>query len=355
MHAYGHGWACQLVYNPCMCIGLGLSDGEGTECLWSRFVHLIGVERSSLLKCSIKDQGTAAQDILNRCELPTLERGHDQLMDKVEVLYASLNIHDQFPELEGINLDFVRLLLMAHDLKMNICEWAITSFFKWDKLGRAVGSTQQALGTKLHQQTCKAITKCQPALLTAIQKFNAYCEHLEVLYDPSWGIPLPSPLSTKLAELCSDHSLIEDVWITPSNGEVPQWLEDADARDSICALLNIEADNLCHFFGEELAALKLALRTPGFTLSGGSQMPNLNWLSTTFLEVPDPEGDLNDVEFSESHNLPVVELEHAALADILEGDVGGEEDRDFNSMDHVTDTCPVIVWEALEVHQALLY
>jgi hypothetical protein len=47
MHAYGHEWACQLEYNPRICIGLGLSDGEGTERLWSRFVRLIGVERSS--------------------------------------------------------------------------------------------------------------------------------------------------------------------------------------------------------------------------------------------------------------------------------------------------------------------
>ncbi|KAG1901766.1 uncharacterized protein F5891DRAFT_1187233 [Suillus fuscotomentosus] len=35
MHAYGHEWGCQLVYNPHMCRGLGLSDGEGTEWLWS--------------------------------------------------------------------------------------------------------------------------------------------------------------------------------------------------------------------------------------------------------------------------------------------------------------------------------
>jgi hypothetical protein len=47
MHAYGHEWACQLVYNPRICVGLGLSDGEGTERLWSRLVRLIGVERTS--------------------------------------------------------------------------------------------------------------------------------------------------------------------------------------------------------------------------------------------------------------------------------------------------------------------
>ena len=31
MHAYGHEWACQLIYNPQIIPGLGLSDGEGTK------------------------------------------------------------------------------------------------------------------------------------------------------------------------------------------------------------------------------------------------------------------------------------------------------------------------------------
>ena len=47
MHAYGHEWACQLVYNPQLIQGLGLSDGEGTERLWSRFIQLIGIQRAS--------------------------------------------------------------------------------------------------------------------------------------------------------------------------------------------------------------------------------------------------------------------------------------------------------------------
>ena len=47
MHAYGHEWACQLVYNPRLVEGLGLSDGEGTEQLWSRLIKLIGIERAS--------------------------------------------------------------------------------------------------------------------------------------------------------------------------------------------------------------------------------------------------------------------------------------------------------------------
>lgn len=52
MHAYGHQWACQLVYNPRLQEGMGLTDGEGTERLWSRMRRLIGVERNSAV-CEI--------------------------------------------------------------------------------------------------------------------------------------------------------------------------------------------------------------------------------------------------------------------------------------------------------------
>lgn len=47
MHAYGHRWACQIVYNPRIRVGLGLTDGEGVERLWSRLRKLIGITRSS--------------------------------------------------------------------------------------------------------------------------------------------------------------------------------------------------------------------------------------------------------------------------------------------------------------------
>ncbi|KAK1222720.1 hypothetical protein PQX77_014425 [Marasmius sp. AFHP31] len=47
MHAYGHQWSCQLHYNPRLREGLGITDGEGTERLWSRLRKLIGLERRS--------------------------------------------------------------------------------------------------------------------------------------------------------------------------------------------------------------------------------------------------------------------------------------------------------------------
>ncbi|KAG1770194.1 hypothetical protein EDD22DRAFT_977211 [Suillus occidentalis] len=471
MHTYGHEWACQLVHNPRMCVGMGLSDGEGTERLWSRFIRLIGVERSSSrqrriwlidrqataigsemkddlgdwikrrLKRGIKDQGSVALDAINRCEisvedlqaqwtdqrqsqlsirahaparlrkeldtvlalqsdldasdralqttrttlekdaasgdtldvLESLQRGHDRLMAKVEALYSSLNVHDRFPELNGVNLDFVRVLLIARDLKMNIRKCAIASFFEWDKLDRAVGGSQQTLGTKLHQHTRKAIAKRQPALMTAIRKFNTYCERLELLYDPAWNIPLPTPLPTKLAELRGDQTLMQDVWVTPSIGEEEQ------------RRLGMEADNLCCFFGEELTALELSLRLPenkrfvvplqqrrshflrlqtrwanslassvrftsrakealdcAIAYSGGPQSTALCLASVTVQDpVPEDEAVLPEVD-----DLAEVEPEQAALADILEGDVAGaeiDEDEDI-----VHNVCADIVWDPPE-------
>jgi hypothetical protein len=134
-------------------------------------------------------------------------------------------------------------------------------------------------GTALHQHTRKAIAKRKPALMTAIRKFNRYCAKLEDLHDPSWSIPLPSPLPTQLAALRDTSTLMEDVWITPAVGDVPRWLEDSDVREGIRAMLKIdrcleerrrlgiEADNLCRWFGRELHAIELSLRTSKLLIS----------------------------------------------------------------------------------------
>lgn len=46
-HAYGHQWACQVVYHPRKCEGFGLSDGEGCERFWSSIKKLIPTLRVS--------------------------------------------------------------------------------------------------------------------------------------------------------------------------------------------------------------------------------------------------------------------------------------------------------------------
>lgn len=89
--------------------------------------------------------------------LAALEATQESLKEKVEALYASLNVHDAFPELQGIDLEFVRTLLMARDLKINIRKRAIGSFFEWDKLDQATGGREQPIG-KDYLCNCHCIT-----------------------------------------------------------------------------------------------------------------------------------------------------------------------------------------------------
>ncbi|PPR02784.1 hypothetical protein CVT26_009395 [Gymnopilus dilepis] len=143
--------------------------------------------------------------------LKGLYESHTSFTDCIEALYASLNFYDSYPDLKGANLEFVRTLLLARDLKMNIRKQAIGSFFEWDRLDQAVGGRNQALGTKLHQQTRKAISRRAPALVASIKKFNTYCTgKLANMYDPECNIPLPLPLPTKLSDLQDDPGLMED-------------------------------------------------------------------------------------------------------------------------------------------------
>jgi len=93
---------------------------------------------------AIIEKGPVSQG--TRDALASLERGHERLLNKVDVLYSSLNIHNRFPELDGVNFEFVQTLLLARDLKINIRKRVIGSFFEWDKLNRAVGGKQKALG-----------------------------------------------------------------------------------------------------------------------------------------------------------------------------------------------------------------
>ena len=150
-----------------------------------------------------------------------------------------------------------------------INHWVITDFREW--LGLIIPTS--IVGTKLHQHTRKAIAKRTPALLTAIRKFNTYCDTLKREHKKSWKIPLPKHLPVELGALRNDPSLLTDVWVTPLTSPTPRWLDDPDVRRGIRAMLSKdrcleerkrlgdEADNLCRWYGNELAAVELALRT----------------------------------------------------------------------------------------------
>ncbi len=164
---------------------------------------------------------------------------------------------------------------------------------EWDRLDQAAGGRNIALGmlrlishssllnslswpgTKLHQETRKKITRRKPALITAIKKFNGYCEQLRILCPVNSTIHRPEPLPLDLVALRQHPRLMEDVWIAPAvNSAPPRWLEDSNVRAGILAYhkssrcqeekkrCGIEADNMCRWFGEELAAIEVALRLP---------------------------------------------------------------------------------------------
>lgn len=82
-----------------------------------------------------------------------------------------------------------------------------------------------------------------------------------------------------LAALRDRSDLMEDVWISRREEELPRWLADPNIRDGMRAMLKKdsclwerrrlgrESDNLCRWLGTELAAVGLAIRNSDRKLS----------------------------------------------------------------------------------------
>ncbi|KAH6910895.1 hypothetical protein BKA70DRAFT_1459724 [Coprinopsis sp. MPI-PUGE-AT-0042] len=117
--------------------------------------------------------GCTAKSILDQ-----LDKQQQALAQRAEELYSSVNVAEAFPGLEGLQLKFVRGLLMARDMKINIRKRAIGNFFEWDKLKQASGGRDEPLGTKLHQKARANIQKRAPALTNAIKRFNKKIDQL---------------------------------------------------------------------------------------------------------------------------------------------------------------------------------
>lgn len=88
--------------------------------------------------------GTSAKGV--KASLTALTECQAGLVAQVEQLYASLNVQEKFPELAGVDVEFVRTLLLARDMKINIRKRSIGSFMEWERLDQAAGGKHQALG-----------------------------------------------------------------------------------------------------------------------------------------------------------------------------------------------------------------
>ncbi|EJD33287.1 hypothetical protein AURDEDRAFT_77098, partial [Auricularia subglabra TFB-10046 SS5] len=287
MHAYAHQWECQLVYSPRLKDGLGLTDGEGVERLWSRLRKLISILRGVHRKRRIilldrhlqwisnkmrddlgkwlvrkwvalrnrereaigevRRSGHTAAMLLTaprlKKELEAVMELQDQiqsLTEQADALYSSLNVEEVFPEIQDYGNDFARTLIMAYDAKCIARRKLIGRFFEWEYLDQAVGGTGEPLGTTQHQKVVQAIQRRAPATIGAINRYNELCTKLRALLPPGKDFPLPEPLSTELSKLKNDPTLLEDVWVSALPNGAALWLKDKTVRVAIRAQLVLD-------------------------------------------------------------------------------------------------------------------
>ncbi|KAJ2912261.1 hypothetical protein MD484_g8155, partial [Candolleomyces efflorescens] len=372
MHSYVHEWSCQLYYNPRFQDGLGLTDGENVERLWSRTRGLIPVCRTSgkhrrvwlidrrlrviakelkeelgfwisrRLKKGTQAQGQEAQQILDECKIeeavlatqwadqrsaqtstrslapkrlkthlgnilnihtdineleatiekslklvskgslpetcrPAISNLQTQLQKieaNAQLLYNAINIPEEFPSLRGVDVEFIRKLYLIREVKASVQRKATSAFWEFDKLDRATGGKDIALGTKMHQHVRSAMTKKTASLATAIKRYNTECQALSTIAKTEWNIPLPEPLPTSMAELKKCTTLMENVWVEPVEDDSKRWVHDQDVRDGIRAMLRVkrcteerrrlswEADNMLRWYMRELQAITSAMQDP---------------------------------------------------------------------------------------------
>ncbi|KAJ8474914.1 hypothetical protein ONZ45_g15786 [Pleurotus djamor] len=372
MHAYGHQWSCQLEYNPRMQEGLGLTDGEGVERLWSQIRMLIGITRNAgtskriwlldrqlghvaitgrkdlgrfmrhrfkngilpkdleatvvLDECGVKlatlaslweeqrdsqlslaahapsvlkkeidgilklqddlDQWqkglNTSKSFLKRMKVKTdrIRDACDALNAQVEDAYVALNIPATLPSLKNVPLSAIKLLLLLREVKSSIRQRASGMFFEMERLDQAVGGRNLALGTRLHQQTRKGISKRAPALRNSIRKYNTLRDTLKGQLAQlrkrsdfkGWEIPVPPRLPEDIQALQDCDDLMEDVWIDATYKKPSRWLTDPTVRRGIRAMLKKkrcdeeatrlrqEVDNMCHWLAREMAATEYALQ-----------------------------------------------------------------------------------------------
>ncbi len=90
--------------------------------------------------------------------LDTLKRAHSRLQNKVEALYTSLNVTD-LSLAKGIGLNALCLLILAQDLKINICKCTVGVFLELEWLNQVLGGQENTLRTRMHQQARGSISK----------------------------------------------------------------------------------------------------------------------------------------------------------------------------------------------------
>lgn len=256
-------------------------------------IEELDVRITSAESAIVKAGSSAAR--ASRYHIKGLRQSHDTLMGQVEELYAELDVGEAFPDIQAYGLEFARVLVMAYDAKCIARQKITGRFFEWDVLDRAVGGKGHALGacgtwgarrvltyhagTEQHQRVVKGMQKRQPALVNAINRYNDLCARLVELLPRGMSFALPQPLTTELAKLKDDPTLLEDVWMSTESGEGTGalWLMDSSVRKGIRAVhlldrcreevtrLDMEERSLHAWLLPEINALDAAIANPDST------------------------------------------------------------------------------------------
>jgi len=145
-----------------------------------------------------------------------------------------------------------------------------------------------------------------PTLFSAIKWYNNYCSQLTMKHRPEWSIPLPDPLPTKLVDLQASQTLMEDVWITQTEGRIPQWLQDPDVQNGIQVMIKAEqcqeerqrlmdeAANLTKWFTEELTVIDGALSVSS---SKSQSSRSVHALMEPQTSISGPSSSTNEIDY----------------------------------------------------------
>ncbi|KAG1895948.1 uncharacterized protein F5891DRAFT_1130428 [Suillus fuscotomentosus] len=288
-HAYGHQWACQIIYHPRKCEGFGLSDGEGCERLWSALKHLIAPGECSLVQewfhmgyshswlirswnnCA-KKKSNAMQALheLSVDETPVCQQCKLQVEHQMRPLprRSKTSNDEEISKILSVKKSLVELDRSLRRIEMQLCtgnvdnltRLGISQRTREDQLRRNVylqiHLDAQALKTRLRerlQQRKFEIEKLECSYRqtvnehklnshvdTAIQRHNLLCADLSALIRQCRSPPnaiAPNPISP------AGIFNLDDIGLDDVVPEPPDWLADEVTCAAIRLVLEIDQCN----------------------------------------------------------------------------------------------------------------
>ncbi|KAJ7791577.1 hypothetical protein B0H14DRAFT_3160794 [Mycena olivaceomarginata] len=124
MHSFRHQWVCQLVYSPRFRRGMGLTDGEGVERLWSRIRKLIPITRHQWKDKNLPAKYKAATKVLRQCCVPINELCSQQEAQKAAQTsfrkYAPARMRCELDKVLALQTQIEAVEQSIHDAKKSL-------------------------------------------------------------------------------------------------------------------------------------------------------------------------------------------------------------------------------------------